>query len=355
MSQQVYLPSYSIGENVYENIPEICADYGKSAVVIGGKISLNEVKEKLITATMNTEIKLLDFIWYGGNATRENIERLKEIDAVKQADMIFAVGGGKSMDTSKALGDILDKPVFTFPTIASNCAPVTSLCILYKDDKIEFYNAKKPAIHCFIQTEIIGRAPIKYLRAGIGDALSKQYEVCFNTRGRVLNHTNSLGVQIAKDCSERLLHYGKKAIDDAQKHIVSEDLMQTVLTIIINTGLVSVLVDSNYNSSLAHSLYLARIKLPDCEKYMHGEIVSLGVLLLLLVDKQFKEFKRVYAFNESLNLPLTLANLGIENTNQLIDLILQDKYLCFSPYIITKEKLEEAISSLINFNKTKSF
>lgn len=133
------------------------------------------------------------------------------------ADMIFAVGGGKSMDTCKALADMLKKPVFTFPTIASNCAPVTALCILYGKDKVEFYDAQKPAIHCFIDTKIISNAPIKYLRAGIGDALSKQYEVCFNTRGRVLNHTNNLGVQIAKDCSERLLQYGVKAVDDAQK------------------------------------------------------------------------------------------------------------------------------------------
>ena len=86
----------------------------------------------------------------------------------------------------------------------------------------------------------------RHLRAGIGDALSKQYEVCFNTRGRILNHTNNLGVQIAKDCSERLLQYGVKALDDAQKNIVSDEFIQTVLTIIVNTGLVSVLVNLNY-------------------------------------------------------------------------------------------------------------
>lgn len=75
----------------------------------------------------------------------------------------------------------------------------------------------KTSYSLFYRYKIISNAPIKYLRAGIGDALSKQYEVCFNTRGRVLNHTNNLGVQIAKDCSERLLKYGVKAVDAAQK------------------------------------------------------------------------------------------------------------------------------------------
>lgn len=355
MSQQVYLPSYSIGEDVYKRVPQICSNYGKTAIVIGGEISLSKVKDKLLTAMKGTDINLLDFIWYGGNATRENIERLKNIKTVQMADMIFAVGGGKSMDTCKALADMLKKPVFTFPTIASNCAPVTALCILYGKDKVEFYDAQKPAIHCFIDTKIISNAPIKYLRAGIGDALSKQYEVCFNTRGRVLNHTNNLGVQIAKDCSERLLKYGVKAVDDAQKNIVSDEFIQTVLTIIVNTGLVSVLVNLNYNSSLAHSLYLASVKIPDCKNHMHGEIVSLGVLLLLLVDKQLIQAEKVYDFNQKLDLPTSLMDLGIKDVKQIIDLILQDKYLSFAPYNITKEMIKEAIDMLKALKHKKTF
>lgn len=169
------------------------------------------------------------------------------------------------------------------------------------------------------------------------------------SRGRILNHTNSLGVQIAKDCSERLLQYGVKAIDDAQKNIVSDEFIQIVLTIIINTGLVSVLVNLDYNSSLAHSLYLASVKIPDCKDNMHGEIVSLGVLLLLLVDKQLIQAEKVYNFNKKLDLPISLIDLGMNDVEQVIDLILQDKYLSFAPYKITKDMIKEAIRKLDDF------
>ena len=84
MSQQVYLPSYSIGEDVYKRVPQICSNYGKTAIVIGGEISLSKVKDKLLTAMKGTDIKLLDFIWYRGNATRENIERLKNMKTVQR-------------------------------------------------------------------------------------------------------------------------------------------------------------------------------------------------------------------------------------------------------------------------------
>lgn len=351
MSEQVFLPSYSIGDNIYEKVDDICSNYGKTAIVIGGKTSLMKIKDELVKSLVNSKIDLIDFVWFGGNATKENIDYLQSLETVKKADMIFAVGGGKSMDTSKALANILNKPVFTFPTIASNCAPVTSLCVLYGENGVSFYQTKRPPIHCFIHTKIISQAPIEYLRAGIGDALSKQFEVCFNTRNRILNHTNSLGVQIAKDCSERLLYYGVKAFNDAKEHRVSEALEQVFLTIIINTGLVSVLVDMNYNSSLAHSLYLAKIRLPHCNNHMHGEIVSLGVVLLLIIDKAWEKAKEVYSFNQKIGLPLSLKDLEIEDVNQLVDLMIEDKYLKFAPFEITKTLLKESINDLTNFRE----
>ena len=41
---------------------------------------------------------------------------------VQNADMVFGVGGGRAVDTVKILCDRIDKPFFTFPNLASNCA-----------------------------------------------------------------------------------------------------------------------------------------------------------------------------------------------------------------------------------------
>lgn len=106
---------------------------------------------------------------------------------------------------------------------------------------------------------------------------------------------------------------------------------------------------------MAHSLYLASVKIPDCKAHMHGEIVSLGVLLLLLVDKQLIQAEKVYDFNQKLDLPTSLMNLGIKDVKQIIDLILQDKYLSFAPYNITKEMIKEAIDMLEALKHKKTF
>ena len=121
-------PGYTIGPDSYEEIVEICTPFGKKAVVIGGERALNAASEKIRRA-VGSSIQLTGFFPYGGEASSENIESLKSIPEVRKADMIFAVGGGKAIDTGKVLAQTTDRTYFTFPTIASTCASCTSLGI----------------------------------------------------------------------------------------------------------------------------------------------------------------------------------------------------------------------------------
>lgn len=352
----VYLPQYTIGDgNVYEAIPTVCKSYGKTACVIGGETALKKAGDA-IKAGAGDAITLTGFIPYGGDSCECNIEALYQNETVREADMIFAVGGGRAVDTCKVVGDRLDKPVFTFPTIASNCAPITKVCVVYHDDHSMkgLYWAQRPPIHTFINTKIIGEAPIEYLWAGIGDALSKQYESTFKARGKALNHSNRLGVDIASHCAADLLKHGKKALSDCKAGIVGDDLALVILTIIINTGLVSVLVDNVYNSALAHSFYYGCTHFPHIEKnHLHGELVAYGILLLLAMDEQTEAFEEVYAFNQSVNLPTsyTQVELAPEHFDELIAATLATGDVVDSPYEITKERILKAFDVIESYQK----
>ncbi|WP_196595271.1 iron-containing alcohol dehydrogenase family protein [Pectinatus frisingensis] len=359
MSSTTFLPSYTAGIDAYTKIDSICLAYGRTAVVIGGKTALQKAKNDLSDALTDSQLKITGFIWFGGNATHKNIDKLIRDPSVYDADMIFAVGGGRAVDTAKATADKLHKPVFTFPTIASNCAAVTSLCILYNDDGTfgEFYFGRQPAIHAFINTKIIAEAPLMYLRAGIGDALSKQYEAGFNSRNDQLHHENELGIQISRNCSQLLLKYGLPALKAAMSHTISTDFEQVVLTIIINTGLVSVLVDNRYNSSMAHAVYIARTQLPGCEKHMHGEIVAYGVLFLLTMDEQITERNKVYDFNKQVGLPLCLSDITVDTgyKEKFTTLIGQDKYIPYAPYPIDIAKIRTSIDALEKYHQLQIY
>ena len=125
-------PGYTIGVDAYEDIRNVCPAYGKKVAVIGGEKALAAAKDKILKAMEGTGLEVVGVFWYGGEASMENIEMLRPKAA--EADMIFAVGGGKAIDTCKVLAHDTHRPFFTFPTIASTCASCTSLGIVYHPD-----------------------------------------------------------------------------------------------------------------------------------------------------------------------------------------------------------------------------
>lgn len=174
INYNLYLPSYSIGPDCYKEIPHVTRFFGKTAAVIGGKTAMAKAKKAMIDGVAGSDVKLLDFIEYGGDSTYENGDALIANPTVRDADMIFAVGGGRACDTGKYVADKLDKPLFTFPTVASNCASVTAISVIYNPDgSFREYYYPKLANHCFINSAVIADSPEQLLWAGIGDALSK--------------------------------------------------------------------------------------------------------------------------------------------------------------------------------------
>ena len=287
--ENLFLPNFSIGSDAYEDIYDICSNYGKKAVIISGTKSLQASIELILNNTK--DISITGMLNYGENSTFENVNILKEKKAVMEADMIFAVGGGRSLDTSKVLAHMINKPIFTFPTLASNCAAVTCLSVVYYNDGSfrEMFSEKKPPLHTFINTDVILNSPENYFIAGIGDALSKQYEALFSTRNENLNYRNFLGIEIIKNCSNDILKYYSEAVNDFRNKKVTDALNRVILHIIYTTGLTSVMVRDDYHISLAHGMYNGLTKVKRIgEKLLHGELVSYGILLLLTMDKQYE-------------------------------------------------------------------
>ena len=43
---EVHLPSYSIGDHIYDKIGPVCESYGKNVLLIGGRRALKAAEEK---------------------------------------------------------------------------------------------------------------------------------------------------------------------------------------------------------------------------------------------------------------------------------------------------------------------
>ena len=312
----VTLPNYAIGQDVYQKAGIFIKRYGKTAVIIGGKTAMSVASMELINALKQDDISVLDQVWFGGDSTYENVAILTENSTVKQADVILAVGGGKCCDTCKVVAERLNKPLFTFPTISSNCAPCTALAIMYNADgsfKDNYYSACPP-LCVFINDKIIAEAPIEYLQAGIGDALSKEAEVELALRHVELDQNLLVGRSLCAACSEPLLKFGEEALNSCKRRETSQSLQEVILDIIISTGLVSnmtVCPEFYYNTNLAHCFYYGATVFPVSHQYLHGFLVAFGVLVLLDYDGQTTLRDRVINFYHKTGLPTTLSDIGL--------------------------------------------
>ena len=357
----VFFPGYTAGEDAYSEIEAICLPYGTKAVVIGGKTAMEKTRDYLLEATQKSSVKIMDFIWYKGEAAFEYAEELQQLEVVKEADMIFCVGGGKAIDCAKLVADHLKKPYFTFPTIASTCACISALGIYYNTNHVfrDFFRVERPPVHVFISTRVIAEAPEVYLWAGIGDGMSKEAEVKFSARGKETELTLSeqAGVAMSSCCTEPLLKYGLQAMEDCRRNRPSQAIEQVALDIFINTGMVSNMVDSHkYNTNLAHALFNSMTMLHQIEeRHRHGEVVSYGTLVLLTLDKQYDLLERFFEFYKGMNLPTRLADIevSVEELDPVLEAAVKKYDLDYIPYEITPDMIRAAIMELEEFNLRK--
>lgn len=154
---------------------------------------------------------------FGGEASREEIQRLTGIGQDNSVDFVVALGGGKTIDTAKGIADDLGLQVAVLPTTASTDAPCSALSVLYRPsgefDRYRFY-AKNPSI-VLVDTSVVVRAPPRFLAAGIGDALATNVEArsARNSPNFGGGLPTEVSAAICEKCEEILFKYARQAYE----------------------------------------------------------------------------------------------------------------------------------------------
>ena len=351
--KSVFFCNYSVGSGVYSQVPAICRPFGARALLIGGRRAMEAGRPALEAALAGSGLELVEAVLFGGDCTQEAIERWAARARALGVDMIFGMGGGKALDTAKGAAFAAGLPVFTFPTIASTCASTTALSVVYREDgsfsRFAFY--PRPARHCFLDLDILARAPWQYLQAGMGDTLGKFFECHFAARGDRLAHSSALGREISNMCYAPLVEHGAQALADCRAHRSTHALEQAVLAIAVSTGLVSLLVLDEYNCAIAHSVYYGLVLLPGFEeRYLHGNVVAYGVLVQLAVDGDWAQARALKTFLQTLDIPTTLGEMGVPLERGHLEAVLRETVagpdMEHIPYPVTEDMLFQAMEAV---------
>ena len=62
---EVHLPSYSIGDKIYDKIGPVCESYGKTVLVIGGRRALEAAYDKIKAAVDQMNLTIIGKELYG--------------------------------------------------------------------------------------------------------------------------------------------------------------------------------------------------------------------------------------------------------------------------------------------------
>lgn len=349
-------PDYTVGVEAYEKIREVCPRYGKTVVVIGGRRGVEAAQEKIIAATEGVGLEFTGFLHAGGETSYENITKLSRDQAVMEADMVFAVGGGKAIDTAKVVASELRKPYFAFPTVAGSCAAISGIATIYTPEGRfqEYARRRVTPVHSFLCSRIMAQAPVCFLLRGISDTIAKYYEAQISSRGKTLCHTDAMGLAVSRLCADPVYAYGVQAVQDNKRGLVSNAFEEVMLSVVVSSGMVSNFAAPEFNGHIAHTLYEELSALPRSEQSeTHGGLAAYGTLLLLLADGQREEFERLHAFCQQIGLPVSRKAIGAteEEIHRVFQATEEHQDVKILPYKITQDMLRGAAEELEDYNK----
>ncbi len=256
---------------------------------------------------------------FGGECTAAEIRRGSQAARDAAARVIVGAGGGKVLDTARAIASDLLLPVINCPTIASSDAPCSALSVVYTEagafQEYRIYGRNPDLV--LVDTAVIAQSPVRPLVAGMGDALATWFEAKVCADGGVKNMRGGASTRsalaLAELCYKTLLADGVAAIEALQSREPNDALERLVEANTLLSGL-------GFESSglaAAHAIHNGLTTAPGAHSYMHGEKVAFGLLAQLMLESQPSSVvQEVLAFSRSVGLPTTFDEVGIASPSQ---------------------------------------
>ncbi|KRM30516.1 glycerol dehydrogenase [Agrilactobacillus composti DSM 18527 = JCM 14202] len=312
--------TYVQGKNLLDHAAEYIKPYGDHGLLLTDNNVWNLLGEKFYN-TLNQDGLKIEHVEFNGESSPEEIARIQTIGEQSDAKFIIALGGGKTNDTTKAVGDQLKIPVVIAPTLASNDSPCTRLSVIYSENgeflKYMFYD-KNPDL-VLVDTSVIAGAPVRFLIDGIADALSTNVEAQTIARARTTTllplktQQTQAGLALAEKCEALLFQYTDAAVATAKARMVTPALDHIIEANILLSGVGA----ESSGLAAAHSFQNGLTALTgDVHKLTHGQKVAFGTLVNLVLEGASDERLTKYLkFEVDLGLPTTLRDLHLENAS----------------------------------------
>ncbi len=349
------------GNNAWDKALPKISKLTQSPLILGRSSNTDNLRNKIFRDLKNQSLNVncanLHF-----DCCYEDISRVKSIILENNSDSVIAAGGGKVLDSGKYIAECLNIPCITVPLSASTCAGWTALSNIYTKNgqfikDVPLSSCPKLLVydHKFIQT-----APSRTLASGIADALAKWYESSI-TSSTINDGLVQQAIQISRVLRDQLLIDGEKAFSHEFGN--NSSWRNTIEACGLTAGLIGGIGGEKCRTAAAHAIHNAITQIVTSNKFLHGEIVGVGLLLQLRLEEiknnnklADQSIKQLLKLMNVLNLPTTIADLGInvfenQNLEKIAEFACREgSEIHFLPFEICKGDIVEVIS---NFEQKK--
>jgi glycerol dehydrogenase len=307
--------AYVQGRNVLEELGERLAPIADSALVLGDADVLEIVGDDAEASLEGSDVDAT-LEEFGGESSDDEIDRLTELARDTGAEAIVGAGGGKALDTAKAVRENAGGAMVSMPTIASTDAPTSALSVIYSEEgefeRYWFYEEHPDLV--LVDTSVVAGAPVRFFASGIADAMATWFEADAVRRAGGENFFDEdptyAAHSLSRLCYDLLRDHGVSSIRAIERGIVTE----SVEAVTEANTLLSGLGFENGGIAAAHSVHNGLTQLEDTHHATHGEKVNFGTITQLVLEGRSDAFVQdVIDFSIAVELPVTLAELGVED------------------------------------------
>ncbi|MER7490607.1 iron-containing alcohol dehydrogenase family protein [Streptomyces sp. NPDC126497] len=243
--------------------------------------------------------------WYQvGGGTIDDAVRLAGAIKAGRYDAVVGLGGGKIIDCAKFAAARVGLPLVAVATNLAHdglCSPVATLD---NDAGRGSYGVPNP-IAVVIDLNVIREAPIRFVRSGIGDAISNisavaDWELAHRINGEKID---GLAAAMARQAGEAVLRHPGGAGDDGFLQVLAEALVLTGIAM-------SVSGDSRPSSGACHEINHAFDLLYPKRAAAHGEQCGLGAAFAMYLRGAHEESAHMAEVLRRHGLPVLPEEIG---------------------------------------------
>lgn len=228
------------------------------------------------------------------NVRKAEINRIRKEALAFGADVIVGIGGGKALDTTKAVADDVGKPVIVIPTIAASDAPCSALAVV--GDGTVAYD------RCCPETQIsswsIPRSSPRHRPASSRPVSVTHWQPTTKPSPAGAGAHNCLDLPgcktayaLARACRDTIFEHG-----GGRRRVRTPTARRRSKPSSRPTSCFPGSVSESGGVAAAHAVHHGLCELDEVHHFLHGEKVAIGVLAGLKLPGDTEEFERVRAF-----------------------------------------------------------